>query len=337
MHRVEPRRAASCGKHCRFGREHCGRVSDAVSDEDINRIFDRGTFVSKYRNTSQSRLQFPNFWRRHIQLANMSATQTLVEPPTVATPPRCPPVPEFDASKVTVEEILQGLAIAGGVLLRKAVATQDVHQIEADVRPWLDADRSWEGGFFPKETRRAYALASKSKHFIDKFVKQPLFQGVVNTVLTTTDPAWTGATRSLSTSKPQINSTVVFSIGPGARAQDLHRDDMIHHNYPLKAITPTEHTFRREMGVGFFVAGKRTTKANGATRFIPGSHLWDTEIPPDDTLASYAELEPGDGFIMYSSCYHGGSANTTVDEERLLYACFMTRGYLRQVGPRSLL
>lgn len=33
---------------------------------------------------------------------------------------------------------------------------------------------------------------------------------------------------------------------------------------------------------------------------------------------------------MLSSCYHGGSANTTKDEERLLFSCFMTRGWLRQ-------
>ena len=38
----------------------------------------------------------------------------------------------------------------------------------------------------------------------------------------------------------------------------------------------------------------------------------------------------GDGFMMFASCYHGGGANKTKDEERLLYSCFMTRGWLRQ-------
>lgn len=92
------------------------------------------------------------------------------------------------------------------------------------------------------------------------------------------------------------------------------------------------------MGIGWFVAGRKSTKANGATRFIPGSHLWDSEIPPDDSLSFYAELEPGDGFIVFSSCFHGGSANTTPDQHRLLYCCFMTRGWLRQASqvPLSL-
>ena len=33
---------------------------------------------------------------------------------------------------------------------------------------------------------------------------------------------------------------------------------------------------------------------------------------------------------MLGGTYHGAGANTTADEERLVYAVFATRGYLRQ-------
>jgi ectoine hydroxylase-related dioxygenase (phytanoyl-CoA dioxygenase family) len=123
----------------------------------------------------------------------------------------------------------------------------------------------------------------------------------------------------------------VFSIGPGAARQELHRDDSIHHN-PLPALSSaSEYRIGRDVGVGPFVAGKKTTRANGATRFIPGSHLWGMDRCPDESLAFYAELDAGDAFLMLSSCYHGGSANTTTDQERLVYSCFMTKGFLRQV------
>lgn len=129
-------------------------------------------------------------------------------------------------------------------------------------------------------------------------------------------------------SKPQLNNTVIFSIGPGAKAQVLHRDDIIHHTYLPAAAT---HTLGRDNGIGFFVAGKKSTRQNGATRFVPGSHLWDYSLPPpDETRTFYAELEPGDGFMVFSGCYHAGSANHTSDQERLLYSTFTTRGYLRQ-------
>ena len=137
-----------------------------------------------------------------------------------------------------------------------------------------------------------------------------------------------GEKNEVSVSGPQINNTIVFSIGPGARNQALHRDDVIHHPYYPSVA---EHEFGRDAGIGLFVGGKKTTKENGATRFIPGSHLWDySEGPPREDQTFYAELEPGDGFIMLSGCFHGGSANKTKDEERLVYSTFSTRGWMRQ-------
>ncbi|OQV06271.1 hypothetical protein CLAIMM_10866 [Cladophialophora immunda] len=55
--------------------------------------------------------------------------------------------------------------------------------------------------------------------------------------------------------------------------------------------------------------------STATTRFIHGSHLEATE------------LEPGDGFKMLSSCYHGGSVDVTEDQERLLFSCFMCAGF----------
>lgn len=44
----------------------------------------------------------------------------------------------------------------------------------------------------------------------------------------------------------------------------------------------------------------------------------------------FAELEPGDAFMMFSGCFHAGSANTTAQEERQLYLTFTCRGWCRQ-------
>ena len=129
-----------------------------------------------------------------------------------------------------------------------------------------------------------------------------------------------------------MNHTVVFSIMPGARNQALHRDDHIHYNHHPAA---TAHHLGRDAGATIFVAASKTTRANGATRFIPGSHLWDYALPPpqddgNNTQIKYAELSPGDAFIMLSGCYHGSSANTTSDEERLVYSTASIRGWYRQ-------
>jgi ectoine hydroxylase-related dioxygenase (phytanoyl-CoA dioxygenase family) len=119
-------------------------------------------------------------------------------------------------------------------------------------------------------------------------------------------------------------------IGPGASNQPLHRDDMLHHRYSLRK-EPPDYEIGQDSAIGFFISGKKTTKANGATRFIPGSHLWGHMTLCVEELTYSAELELGDGFIVLASCYHCGSANTTEDQEKLAYSCFMAKGYLRQV------
>ncbi|EFX04932.1 phytanoyl-dioxygenase family protein [Grosmannia clavigera kw1407] len=262
-------------------------------------------------------------------------SQTIVAPVqalTITAEPELsavPEVPVFNNATATVDEVIQGLIMAGGVVIKNAVTAEDLAAIEKDTRPFLDADTEWNGEFFPKETRRVNGLAEKSAVFMNSIVRNKLYQEVCKTLLSSSHRSWLGDEQITSVSTPQLNNTIIFSIGPGARAQGLHRDDMIHHNV-THSMEPKDYKIGQDTGIGFFVGAKKTTKQNGATRFIPGSHLWDTDRRPQESQAVFAELNPGDGFIMLASCLHGGSANTTTDEERLVYSCFMTKGFLRQ-------
>jgi ectoine hydroxylase-related dioxygenase (phytanoyl-CoA dioxygenase family) len=247
--------------------------------------------------------------------------------------PSLPDVLVFDSTTANAEEVVRGLCDAGICIIKGSMSTADLETVENDVRPWITQDLPWKGdNGFPQETRRVCGLVEKSKPFTEKIVFNDLYQEVCNTMLSSSFTSWYGLEKMTSISKPQLNNTIIFSIWPGAKKQALHRDDIIHHN-TLTEITASEYTFGRDVGIGYFIAGKRATRQNGATRFIPGSHLWGPETFPDENLCQYAELEPGDAFIILSSCYHGGSANCTIDEERLMYSCFMTKGILRQVGP----
>lgn len=80
--------------------------------------------------------------------------------------------------------------------------------------------------------------------------------------------------------------------------------------------------------VGLFIAG---TKSNTTKqRHEIYSRLPSMRLLPSLTSQRWRMFlcwaEPRDGFIVLAGCYQGGSANTTADEERLLYS----RGYLRQ-------
>ncbi|KAF4539439.1 Phytanoyl-CoA dioxygenase [Lasiodiplodia theobromae] len=122
-------------------------------------------------------------------------------------------------------------------------------------------------------------------------------------------------------------------IGPGGKAQPLHRDDYISHNHHTEIDEwDDERDRNRETAVGLFVAGSRVTKENGGTQFIPRSHLWgtDRDTPPRVDQCIFADMEKGDAFIMLASAYHGGGDNVTKDQRRMLFSTFVVRGYLRQ-------
>jgi ectoine hydroxylase-related dioxygenase (phytanoyl-CoA dioxygenase family) len=245
-------------------------------------------------------------------------------------------VQSFDLSTAKVADLVEALKRDGGVFVRNFVDATTVNAIEKDVRPHIDTDTQWEGDFFPAGTRRVLGLAAKSPLFTDKIIMHPLWRDVCDELLSVTNTFWSGQSKTFNTSKPQLSSTAVFSIGPGSTKQELHRDDMAHHNV-VPATTYEEYAMGRDTGIGLFVAAKKATKQNGATRFVPGSHLTASgDAPPDDDAdpdcCVYAEMEPGDAFMMLSSCYHGGSQNTTADEERLIFACFCVKGVLRQVS-----
>lgn len=69
--------------------------------------------------------------------------------------------------------------------------------------------------------------------------------------------------------------------------------------------------------IGCVTALTRTTKENGATIVIPGSHLWGPERCPYDEEAVPAELRPGDALIFVGNIYHAGGSNITTSVETL--------------------
>ncbi|KAH0847576.1 phytanoyl-CoA dioxygenase family protein [Fonsecaea pedrosoi] len=238
-------------------------------------------------------------------------------------------VVEYEYSETKLEDCLKTLARDGGVILRNVLQKDVLDQIERDLRPSFDADVAYASErSFPKETRRANGLIAKSETFVKHIVANKLYQDICTEYLTNVHKSWWGDAELTSKSLPILDATTCFSVGPGAKDQPLHRDCMIHHNV-LPEITAAEYKPGRDHTIDFFIAGTKTTKANGATRFVPRSHLWGMERRPCPEEAVYAELNLGDGFIMLGSCFHGGSANTTADEERLVYGAFMTKGINR--------
>lgn len=99
--------------------------------------------------------------------------------------------------------------------------------------------------------------------------------------------AYTGDTLVHQKSGYMLNTTTAIRLVPGAKEQPLHRDHMAFQ------IRPDPNNPLFNVMVGCLIAASKTTVKNGATRVIPGSHLWGPDRAPKLEEAVYAEMEPG--------------------------------------------
>jgi ectoine hydroxylase-related dioxygenase (phytanoyl-CoA dioxygenase family) len=71
------------------------------------------------------------------------------------------------------------------------------------------------------------------------------------------------------------------------------------------------------------------TEENGATRVVPGSHLWTDDRKPTQADTVPAEMERGSVLLYTGSLFHGGGANHS-DRTRTAVNIDYCLGWLRQ-------
>lgn len=163
----------------------------------------------------------------------------------------------------------------------------------------------------------------------------PLVRTLTAKFVDKTTSNYYGETKHTYTSEAVLSIATTFEIGPGGKAQRLHRDDKNYHvDHPDQ--TQTGYRFGTDIEMAFLVPGVKTTKKNGATLAIPGSHLWSSDVVPTADQPCYAEMDVGDCWCMLGGLYHAGGANSTQDQKRTVHGFFFIRGYLRQEENISL-
>ncbi len=126
-----------------------------------------------------------------------------------------------------------------------------------------------------------------------------MYQALCEHFLTLETTHYYGSKPLTTKSHPLLSISITFDIPPGTPAQGLHRDDKNHH---ARHAPADSYKKGRDMLLGLFVPACDTSKANGATRVVPGSHLWGDDVPdfgPDGNKGVVdAALNVGEAFIM---------------------------------------
>ncbi|RVX66688.1 hypothetical protein B0A52_09501 [Exophiala mesophila] len=268
-------------------------------------------------------------------VANMAAPvpKTIPTVTNGADSDQKPTIARYDANDpaTTTELLVSILERDGGVIVENIISQELASQIRSELKPFFDTDKVDASGFFPHTTQRATGLLARSPGCVDLAMNKTYID-VANTMLSSTFSYWTGQRQETVTSKPIISSTVGFRVNPGGRQQGLHRDDSDYHTRNCDM----------PMMLGCVTALTKTTKENGATICIPGSHLWGPERCPYDHEAVPAELEPGSALIFVGNLYHAGGGNITKDQSRETVGIFLCKPFYRpaenqfiMVGPEK--
>jgi ectoine hydroxylase-related dioxygenase (phytanoyl-CoA dioxygenase family) len=118
---------------------------------------------------------------------------------------------------------------------------------------------------------------------------------------------------------PQLSASMGITIYEGQKAQPLHRDSG---HYPLPWPHPP-------LEVNSIWAFDDFCEDNGATRYVPQSHLMPAEKRPE-TPPLIAEMPAGSVLIYDGALWHGGGESTAAGARRRCLNNLFTRQWLRQ-------
>jgi ectoine hydroxylase-related dioxygenase (phytanoyl-CoA dioxygenase family) len=176
-----------------------------------------------------------------------------------------------------IEEILAVIKVDGGVILTDLVSADQLAAIDADVEARRNSTPTTEGSalsIIPKETLAVPGLVGKSQT-IAEICEHPVLEQLRKHILEYRFSVIREDFVEENVIDPLLSISTTLHIGYGAPRQRLHRDDNVHGVKHGGAFH-----LDQQSQFGCLIAGSRTTRENGATMVIPGSHKWDDERIP---------------------------------------------------------
>jgi Phytanoyl-CoA dioxygenase (PhyH) len=195
----------------------------------------------------------------------------------------------------------------GACIVEALMPTERLTRFKSEVMPYVDATAVGRDGFTGFRTTRTGALATRSGA-CRELIMDPLIVGACDDFL-----------------KPfcdryQLHLTQLIRIMDGQDAQVLHRDRLAWGGFLRADIEPQFNTI---WAITDF------TQANGATRVVPGSNLWEDTREPTEEEIGYAEMAAGSVLIYSGSVIHSGGANHSGADRMGLNITYCL-GWLRQ-------
>lgn len=218
--------------------------------------------------------------------------------------------------------VLTALAEDGAVIVRDFIEPGTLQRFRDDMEAFASGHRTGSVAssemvqrFWGAHTKRFTRLAHRSAAFVE-LLTDPLYLSIADEVLLP------------HASDYWMNTGQMMIIGPGEKAQWLHRDA---ENWPTMCKPDGF-----EVTLSCLFAISDFTSEVGATRVVPGSHRWDDysrRATPD--AVCQAVMPAGSGMIYTGRVLHSGGANATTDQWRYGMHLSYVLGWLtpEEAGP----
>lgn len=221
-------------------------------------------------------------------------------------------IPRFSSAE-SVDGLTDALADAGCAVVTDVMGAETREAIRAELAPAMAAAAVAQDDdpeeFYPGRTRRVTALVTRSDTVAGELVAHPHSKRVCDEFL-------------LPNSRHgyQVHVTAALEVGPGARAQILHREED-----PFEYFTPP----RPDLIVASMWAISEFRADNGATLLVPGSHRWPAERTAEAHEVVQAEMPAGAVLYWLGGTLHGAGPSTS-DDWRYGVILTYSLGWLRQ-------
>lgn len=222
-----------------------------------------------------------------------------------------------------VDEIVQVVREDGGVIIEDFISREELRRLNAEIDVHLPAitpgpQKAYEGvpGFHGAQTRRMTRMVERSLTFRERILDLDLLHALCDAAFIDGGTYW-------------LTTAQVIEIGPGSLPQPLHRDIV---NWPaFDGLGPSG----PEVIVNYLIAlDDNFTDEAGATRFIPGSHLWrDFSDRGSQEMTVPVEMKAGSAVFFGGKVVHGGGPNSTEDRYRRALTIPVQLGFLTPEEP----
>lgn len=205
----------------------------------------------------------------------------------------------------------------GCLVVTGFLSNDQIDRIVEDMAPSMKAlkpgsayDDKFLKDFHGDSTKRLTNLVQRSKSFREEVFDDDYIHSINEEVFTKESGSY------------WMTTTQVIDIAPGEKRQYLHRD--LENYLPMVMLGPKG----PEAMVNYLIALTDFTDQNGATRLIPGSHLWPDfkeNGRQEDTIP--ALMKKGDMLVLSGKTSHSGGANNS-DHNRCGIAFSFNASYL---------